>query len=217
MKPSLVKKSEYGRGRAIFVALLLLLCLSVVIFFSVGRWLVREDALVKGGAIVVLSGGLPERALQAAKIYREGYAPEIWLTQPVEPKRTMVSLGVSFDGEEEINRRILLHEGVPDKAIRVLSPGIVNTADEEGVIADSMAKAKVRAVLVVTSKSHTRRVRALWNHLEAGRGHIIVRAAETDSFDAAHWWRSTPDALDVMREVLGLLNVWAGLPLKPAR
>jgi len=217
MNRTFAKKNERGRGRAIFVAFVLLLCLSVVIFLAVGRWLVREDALGKGSAIVVLSGGIPDRALQAAKTYREGYAPEIWLTQPVEPKRTMVSLGVSFDGEEEINRRVLLHEGVPEKAIHILSPGIVNTADEMGVIADSMAKAKTATVIVVTSKPHTRRVRALWNRLEAGRGQIIVRAVEADSFDAAHWWRSTRDALDVVREVLGLLNVWAGLPLKPAR
>jgi hypothetical protein len=31
------------------------------------------------------------------------------------------------------------------------------------------------------------------------------------------WWRNTGDALDVVREVLGLLNVWAGLPLQPAK
>jgi len=209
--------NERGRGRTIFVAFVLLLCLFVVLFLGVGRWLVREDALAKGDAIVVLTGRMPDRALQAAKIYREGYAPEVWLTQTLEPKRTMASLGISFDEEEEISRRVLLHEGVPEKAIRFLSPSIVNTADEMGVISDSMAKTKRTTVIVVTSKPHTRRVRALWNHLEAGRGQIIVRAAETDSFDAAHWWRSTPDALDVVREVLGLLNVWAGLPLKAAR
>ena len=112
MNRTFARKGEQGRGRAIFVTFVLLLCLSTVIFLGVGRWLVREDPLEKGGAIVVLSGGIPDRALQAAKIYREGYGSEIWLTQPVEPKRTMVSLGVSFDGEEEINRRVLLHEGV---------------------------------------------------------------------------------------------------------
>src|SRR5215475_619550 len=217
MDHSFVRKRDHGRGRAIFVAFVLLLCLCVVTCLGVGRWLVREDVLGKGTAIVVLSGGIPDRALQAAKFYREGYAPEVWLTQPEEPKRTMVSLGVSFDGEEEVNRRVLLHEGVPEKAIRVLSPGIANTADEMGVIADSMMKAKAAAVIVVTSKPHTRRVRALWSCLETGRGQIIVRAVEADSYDAAHWWRSTRDALDVVREVLGLLNVWAGLPLKPAR
>jgi len=44
----------------------------------------------------------------------------------------------------------------------------------------------------------------------------IVRAAVNDPFKPSRWWRNTHDALDVVREVLGLLNVWAGLPLQPA-
>src|SRR5215470_11004194 len=100
MNRALAKRSEGGRGRAILVASVLLLCLFLVIFLGVGRWLVREDPLTKGSAIVVLSGEIPDRALQAAKIYREGNAPEVWLTQPLEPKRSMASLGVLFDGEE---------------------------------------------------------------------------------------------------------------------
>lgn len=205
---------ERGSARAVFIAAVLLICLAVLIFLRVGHWLVREDPLGKSTAIVVLSGGMPERALEASKIYRAGYAPEVWLTQPTEPKRAMAKLGVSFEGEEESSRRVLVHEGVPEKAIRVLAPGIVNTADEMAVLANSLQQTKGGTVIVVTSKAHTRRVRALWNHLEATHGKIILRAAETDSFDAAHWWRSTHDALDVVREVLGLLNVWAGLPVK---
>jgi hypothetical protein len=44
-----------------------------------------------------------------------------------------------------------------------------------------------------------------------------VRAAPTDPFAPGHWWRSTGDALDVVRETLGLLNAWAGLPLSHAQ
>ena len=45
----------------------------------------------------------------------------------------------------------------------------------------------------------------------------MVRAAGEDRFDPRHWWRSSGDALEVVREILGLLNAWAGLPLAPAR
>ena len=208
--------NELGKVRTAFVAAILLLCLGIVAFLRVGNWLVREDPLEKCTAIVVLSGAMPGRALQAAEIYHAGYAPEIWLTQPTEPKRMMDTLGVSFDGEEEYNKRILMHQGVPEKAIHVLTPTIVNTADEMKVIADTLQSRNGSAVIIVTSKAHTRRVHALWNKLDYGRGRIIVRAANTDSFDPLHWWRSTHDALDVVREVLGLFNVWAGLPLKPS-
>ncbi len=117
------------------------LLIGLVVFFGLGRWLVVEDPLVKASAIMVLSGAMPLRAIEAAKLYREEYAPEI----------------------------------------------------------------------------HTRRVGLLWRRLASGQGRAIVRAARDDPFDPRHWWRSTSDALDVVREALGLLNVWAGLPLHQAR
>jgi hypothetical protein len=215
----LVRRAIYNwhdeRGRAWLVAALLVLCLLILAFLRVGNWLVREDPLQASAAIVVLSGGMPERALEAAEIYHAGYAPEVWLTAPVEPKRTMNSMAIAFDGEEEYSRRVLVKYGVPERAIRVLQPGIVNTADEIGTIAEALRNAHGARAIIVTSKAHTRRVHGLWTRLESGRGQIIVRAARTDSFDPAHWWGTTRDALDVVREVLGLLNVWAGLPLKP--
>jgi len=196
---------------------LLFLCLGLLCFLRIGNWLVREDPLRPSTAIVVLSGAMPERALEATEIYHAGLAPEVWITQPSEPKQTMTTLGIPFDGEEEYSRRVLMKHGVPERAIRILQPPIVNTADEMNTIAATLENAHGLSVIVVTSKAHTRRVHGLWNRLEARRGQIIVRAARTDSFDPSHWWRTTHDALDVVREFLGLLNVWAGLPLKPTR
>ncbi len=93
----------------------------------------------------------------------------------------------------------------------------MNTADEIKVIAPALARGKDGAVILVTSRAHTRRVRLLWRRLAPGQGRVIVRAASGDPFDPRHWWRNTRDALDVVREVLGLLNAWAGLPLRRAQ
>ena len=193
------------------------LLFALVIFFGVGRWLVAEDQLGKASAIVVLSGAMPMRAIEAAKLYREGYAPEVWLTHSTEPGETLQEMGIPFAGEDHYNALVLIHEGVPAKAIHVLEPPIVNTADEIKVAASALAQAKGDAVILVTTKVHTRRVRLLWRRLASGQGRAIVRGASADPFDPRHWWRSTTDALDVVREVLGVLNVWAGLPLHPAR
>jgi hypothetical protein len=111
----------------------------------------------------------------------------------------------------------LIHEGVPAEAIHVLESPIVNTADEIKVATSALARANGDAVILVTTKVHTRRVRLLWRRLAPGQGRVIVRAASGDPFDPGHWWRNTSDALDVVREVLGILNAWAGLPLHPAR
>jgi uncharacterized SAM-binding protein YcdF (DUF218 family) len=195
---------------AVIVAMVLA---AVLLILNVGRWLVTEDPLAKAQAIVVLSGRLPMRALAAAQLYRQGFAPEIWLTHPAEPAASLAALDIPADGEDVYNTRVLLHEGVPAQAIRVLPSPIVNTADELAEIAAALPADKSGTVIIVTTKAHTRRVRALWKHLAGDRGRAIVRAAPNDPFDPAHWWRTSGDALDVVRECLGILNAWSGLPL----
>jgi uncharacterized SAM-binding protein YcdF (DUF218 family) len=206
-----------GCALALVAALGCGLILGMVMFFGVGRWLVVEDPLRNVRAIAVLSGGLPMRAIEAAKLYRQGYAPEIWLTHSAEPAATLGEMGIPFAGEDFYSARVLLHEGVPAQAIRVLDLPIVNTEDELNAIAAALAKERDRTAIIVTTKAHTRRVRLLWQRLGSGRGSAIVRAASEDPFDPRHWWRTTSDALDVVREVLGLMNAWAGLPLHPAK
>jgi uncharacterized SAM-binding protein YcdF (DUF218 family) len=195
-------------------ALSLLFVLAVIFcFFYVGRWLVVEDPLDHAQAIAILSGRMPLRALEAAKIYRAGYAPEVWLTHSTEPGKSLQQMGLKYLGEEDYDREILIHEGVPAAAIHVLEPPILNTADEIVAIKFALNAAPLRTVIIVTSKPHTRRVHTLWRLLTHGEGRIIVRASAQDPFDARYWWRNTTDSLDVVREILGLLNAWAGLPL----
>ena len=207
------------RSRARSVALIVLgvmLVFAAIAVLGVGRWLVVEDPLEKADAIVVLSGRIPMRAIEAARLYRAGYASQIWLTRPEEPAASLEALGIPYSGEDFFNARVLVHEGVPLIAIRVLTPPINNTADEVRAIAAELRAENGSTAIIVTTKAHTRRVRRLWRQLASGQGRAIVRAAASDPFDPAHWWRTSGDALDVVREVLGVLNAWAGLPLHPA-
>ena len=207
-----------NRRRFVLAAIAcIFLALVLIAFFGVGRWLVVEDPIGKGRAIAVLSGRMPVRALEAAKLYRQGYAPEVWLTRTSEPGDSLKDMGIPFEGEEVYNARVLIHEGVPVAAIRVLEPPIVNTADEMRAISKALEKEKDRSVILVTSKPHTRRVRLLWRKLASQDCRAIVRPASEDPFDQRHWWRSSGDALDVVREVLGIMNAWAGLPLTRTR
>ena len=199
------------------IGLIVVLIVAVIAVLGVGRWLVVENPLEKADAIVVLSGRIPMRAIEAARLYRAGYASQIWLTRPEEPAASLEALGIPYSGEDFFNARVLVHEGVPLSAIRVLAPPINNTADEVRAIAAELLGEKGSTVIIVTTKAHTRRVYRLWHQLARGQGRAIVRAATGDPFDPAHWWRTTGDVLDVVREVLGVLNAWAGLPLRPAR
>jgi len=204
------------RPRPILLGIAAILLMAGTFLLYVGRWLVVEDPLEKAQAIVVLSGRLPLRAVEAAKLYREGYAPKVWLTHSAQPRATLEAMGIHYDGEDYYDLQVLLHDGVPADAIRVLQPPIVNTADEISAISAQMAAEKDSTVIIVTSKVHTRRVRILWHRIAARRGRAVIRAASDDPFDPGHWWRTSSDALDVVRESLGILNALAGMPLHPA-
>jgi uncharacterized SAM-binding protein YcdF (DUF218 family) len=186
---------------------------AAVLFFGVGRWLVVEDPLEPAHAIVVLSGRLPQRAMEAARLYRQNYSAEVWVSQPSSPAEELAKLNIYYVGEEFYNQKVLLAEGVPTDAIRVLEKPSANTEQEIEEIVQDLRRDGADSVIIVTSKAHTRRVRAIWNRKAGADLRLTVRYDEDDPFDSAHWWRHSEDALDVVREVLGLLNAWAGFPL----
>ncbi len=158
---------------------------------------------------------MPDRAREAARIYKQGYAPEVWLTYNDEPAVELAKDGISYTGEEVYSRQVLVHDGVPDSAIRLLEPPVLNTADEMRVIGKTLQSEKLRRVIIVTSPVHTRRARTLWNLLSSSSGQAIFRGVSDDGYQPGHWWKNTRDSLDVLREFLGLINAWAGLPLQP--
>src|SRR5579863_4008693 len=90
-------------------------------FRKVGGWLVVADPLERSRAIVVLSGLPPCRAMGAADLYHEGWAPEVWLTtsdgRGIES--AFARLGVPHPSETDYNRQVLAKLGVPAQAIHV--------------------------------------------------------------------------------------------------
>ena len=184
---------------------------------GVGQWLVVQDALEPAQAIVVLSGRMPVRAREAAEIYRQGFAAQIWITRPASPEEELRQMGIGFVGEEFYNQRVLIQLGVPTDAIRVLDKPVINTEQEVLEISDALRQEGGSKVIVVTTKPHTRRVKAIWKRLVGNSPRLMVRYASQDGYDGVHWWRRTSDALDVVRELLGLANAWAGFPVQPEK
>lgn len=196
-------------------AILAIIGAGVIAFRGAGRWLVREDPLAHADAIVVLSGSMPQRAEGAADLYLAGYAPEVWVTRPVNPGGELAEMGIKFVGEEEYSRQVLVHDGVRADAIRILPDEVANTEEEIEEIAREMRTSAKSHVIIVTSPEHTRRVRALWSRLASSNQAATVRVAREDPFDRDHWWRNTHDTYAVVREMMGLVNTWAGLTVRP--
>jgi uncharacterized SAM-binding protein YcdF (DUF218 family) len=201
-------------GGGIFLAIALL---AATVFFTVGSWLIVEDPLSHADVIVVLSGHLPDRAVEAAHVYKAGYADQIWISPPISPVEELKAMNISFLGEDFYNEKVLIAQGVPPDAIRILDKPDANTEAEVRQTVEELHALNYHSVIIVTSKPHTRRVRTIWRKLVGSEPHMIVHYAQDDPYDGTHWWRHTADAMDVVRETLGLLNAWAGFPLRPAK
>ncbi len=181
---------------------------------GLGSFLVVEDRLEPSIAIVVLNGHLPFRAMEAAELYRAGWAPQVVLIRShLWPEdRTLEELGIHRPQEWDWSREVLIRLGVPPSAIRFVD-GRPRTTDEEvQAIARAFSDSE-RPVIIVTSKYHTRRVRMMWNGLTGGRPRVIVRATRYDRFEPKAWWRDRRFALAVAREYLGLFHYWLGMPI----
>jgi len=205
--------------RALILLLVLVLVggLSLWGLNGLAHWLVVADPLEPARAVVVLTGHMPFRAMEAASIYRQGWAPEVWVTQAVRSpeEEALARLGLQIVREEIYTRRVLEYLGVAPAATRLLSEPAQNTFQEVRLINRELERVHGDRVILVTSKSHSRRVRATWRALIGNSRFAIIRYAEEDPYQPDRWWRHTGDALAVSREVFGLMNVWAGFPLQP--
>src|SRR5262245_64673147 len=78
-----------------------------------GYWLVVADPLEPARAIVVLGGPVPFRAMEAAAIYGQGWAPEVWLTNAVRTaeESALNRLGVAVVRGDAYNREVLKRFG----------------------------------------------------------------------------------------------------------
>jgi uncharacterized SAM-binding protein YcdF (DUF218 family) len=99
--------------------------------------------------------------MQAAKIYHEGYAKEIWLTHPGARSDPLKQFGVHYPSEDDCNYQVLRKQAIPAKAIHILESSILNTADGLDVISAALQDTGSQSVIVVTDKPHTRRVHPL--------------------------------------------------------
>jgi hypothetical protein len=104
-------------GRRLLIVLAVLAALIVAAFWAfrnAGRWLLIQDTLQPARAIVVLSGLTPYHAMEAAQIYRQGWAREVWLFKddPRGADEAFAKLAIHHISEEEYDKQVLERLGV---------------------------------------------------------------------------------------------------------
>jgi uncharacterized SAM-binding protein YcdF (DUF218 family) len=163
-----------------------------------------EDTLQKGDAIFVFAGSLIERPLEAAELYRSGYAPRIVLTRERGElaEARLRQQGVRLPSRYDLARDVFRQVGIPDDV--VITPTFVhdNTGEEARTLRELAVQQHWRRVIVVSSKYHLRRVRLACRRSLRGTGvDVIVHGARSDQATPDRWWERRSDIRALASEV----------------
>jgi uncharacterized SAM-binding protein YcdF (DUF218 family) len=196
-----------------FVAALLFLALLLFGLSKLGSFLVVEDPLEKADAIFVLGGTMYERQMEAVDLFKEGWAPTIYVLREIADfgEAELIARGIPYTRSVDIQIDTMRRLGVPGDRIHMLDPAD-STAEEAQIVLDTAAREKLTRLIIVTSKQHTRRSRLVMNRrLRPAGVTVIVRASRYDRTDTGLWWRNRSTLRFTLFESQRLLGYWLGI------
>lgn len=168
----------------------------VLCFLGAGHFLVAPaQAPAKADLLMALGGDSGARTNGVLELYRKGYAPRILIGSEGTHARTRAAY-------LNWRARYLVGEGIPEQAI-LYDVRSLNSWQEAVNTLELMRVLKLDRVLVVSDPPHMRRLSWVWGKVFAGSGKsFTLVAAEMDDWDAAHWWRTSPNAQFVFSEYI---------------
>lgn len=190
-----------------------LLLFSAIALPRLGGWLVVEDPLQKADALIVLGGTTYERPLEAVDLFKEGWAPRIYLLREIIDwgERELIARGVSYPRPIDMQIDLLRRLGIEEAAVHVLDQAN-STAEEATLVHDLAVRQKFSRLIVITSKQHTRRARLVMNRrLDDAGVEVIVRASRYDKSNTDRWWSERSTLRFTLFETQRLFGYWMGI------
>lgn len=153
--------------------------------------------LYKADIIVVLSGGHGDRVDKAVQLYKKGVSQTLLMTGDT-------ILGASIPHYMKLRA---IKQGVPSKNIFV-EENSTSTYDHPRLCLPILNTLKVKSLLVVSSKFHTRRSFSVFKKAYAPYDLNIGISGAEDGIDHTNWWRNSSDAERVLLEYSKHLWYW---------
>ncbi|MBI3404294.1 MAG: YdcF family protein [Acidobacteria bacterium] len=191
------------------IILKLISCISILLVLGAIYLLRRPILRLIGGILVVSENPLPsdaiivlgddsfngERATKAADLFRERWAAHVIASgRYIRPYATIADL----------EARDLAEHGVPQEAIVHFPNYAENTREEALAIRNLLRQRGWTRVIVVTSASHSRRARYIFQHVLTGVEMRMVAAPEA-AYDPNSWWESRSGWKRFLYESLGMI------------
>ena len=201
-----------SRKRTFFISLLLFVIISCMITLrNAGTYLIKKDRPVKTDAMVLLMGSIPDRVLQAADIYRQGFAQKLIIVQEsMAAYHKLQERGVNFENTTQQCFKTAVQLGIPASDIVIL-PGDARSTQQEASIVREYIRLhpEITSITLVTSPDHTRRASMIFEKAFS-KQHMPVTVhcspSKYSSYTGIGWWKSKEGIQAVLMEYLKIIN-----------
>ena len=171
-----------------------------------GEQLVLRDSLVKSDAIVVFSGNGEEsyrntsyqrRALDAVRLYREGYSKNIYISSGID--QTIPEI--------EFIKLFLISKDIPDASIHLLEQYPTSTYKNVIMVNKMLNENNVKSIIFITSPYHSLRAQLTW---EKNAPNIdIISPPVVDTPTNKLLWAIGMDKIKIISyEYLAIIHNW---------
>ena len=211
------KKVPFYRRMWILMPLALMafvILISGSLFRIMGNMIVVNDTPPPCAAAVVLNSGIEyyPRLIQAADLYRRGLVANVVINgnRKTDALRELERMGFKpccpwySDAVS-----ILTMLGIPEANITSISnEDAYDSVSEAEVVGRKLIKRKWAAVIITTSKYHTRRAKFIWQQKFGKQLAIFMVAAKTDPYDPNNWWKDGRQIRWVLTEYGAWIYYW---------
>lgn len=204
-----------------FLVGLLIFLLRTPILIGLGNFLISVDSLENADAIFVLGGDSYDRGNTALQLFNAGYSDKIVCLGENIPL-IFKTIGLTY-AESELTRFHLISTfncfniptrnntppeektALPDSSVIVLKIG-TSTKEEVSAIIQYCNEKKLKKIILVSSKFHTRRVRmASSKKFKKENIGLIIAGAGSSVYEEEEWWKSEEGLIMVNNEYMKLI------------
>ena len=175
--------------------------------------IMADDRPARSDAIVILAGGEPGRAWEAADLFNARMAEYVVVTrdQPTRDEEQLRRYGIELVDGRGNYIRVLRGLGVPEERIVTAVMPAVDTYSEIARVRELAESRKWKSLIIVTGNYHTRRARLTARYLLAPQFRVAVVSSKHGGL-TRDWWKNNGDVRTFLIEfeklVAYTLYIW---------
>ena len=200
---------------------IVILAILILIPILCPKWLyLSSDKPIKAACIIQLLGSIPDRSLQTASLYKDGFSKKIILVhENIDLYKPLLEKNVRIPTDSDLVKSSLLQMNIPEEDILIIPGNTLSTQDEAITLAEYFINIFIKSgnnldslphqILVVTSKFHSGRSDRIFESVFKTYGlpiRINTIASEYDTSNPVKWYKNREDIADALMEGIKILN-----------